>query len=395
MYTRKIISKIEPFLETHDILLFYWARQVGKTSLMKIIQNDYIKEKSVFFNLENVKHFRLLDWDYDKFIENLKVEYNWNEKEKIVVFIDEVQYLNNPTNFLKYIYDEYENIKFIVSGSSTLDIRWKMKDSLAGRLLKFDIFPLSFEEFLIFKWEDNLAKLVWNKIEFETINSKMKLYFEEFLKFWWYPKVVLTDNVDSKKVYLEQIFDLYIQKDIRDIGRIKEVGKFNKLLMVFAEQSWNLVNLSEITRTTWISINTLNDWILLLENTFVLKFITPFSWNVRWEVIKMPKVFYIDNWIRNYIEDNFEITGNSFENAFFAYIENAYKAKNINFYRMQDKQEIDFVLDWKPFELKVVYNWKNLTALNNFKVRFWEKWSVVTFEKKGNEKYEILFPWEV
>jgi predicted AAA+ superfamily ATPase len=270
-----------------------------------------------------------------------------------------------------------------------------MKDSLAGRLLKFDIFPLSFEEFLIFKWEDNLARLIWNRTGFETVNSKMKFYFEEFLKFWAYPKVVLTNDINSKKEYLKQIFDLYIQKDVKDIWRIKEVEKFNKLLRIFAEQSGSLVNLSEITRTIWISINTLNEWILLLENTFVIKFITPFSWNIRWEITKMPKIFYIDNWIRNYIENNFEITGNSFENTFFAYIENAYKAKNINFYRTQDKQEIDFILDWMPFELKLNYNWKKITALDNFNERYSKKWSIITFEKRENEKYEVLFPWEV
>jgi predicted AAA+ superfamily ATPase len=118
---------------------------------MKLIQENYIKEKSIFFNLEDNDSLEILNQGPKYLINNLKLEHNWNEKEKIVVFIDEIQYLSNPTNFLKYIYDEYENIKFIVSGSSTLEIRGKMKDSLAGRLLKFDIFPLSFEEFLIFK----------------------------------------------------------------------------------------------------------------------------------------------------------------------------------------------------------------------------------------------------
>jgi predicted AAA+ superfamily ATPase len=68
-----------------------------------------------------------------------------------VVFLDEIQYLDNPTNFLKYLYDMYPRLKLIISGSSTFEIRGKLKDSMVGRMIKFDIFPLNFEEFLIFK----------------------------------------------------------------------------------------------------------------------------------------------------------------------------------------------------------------------------------------------------
>jgi predicted AAA+ superfamily ATPase len=296
---------------------------------------------------------------------------------------------------LKYIYDEYENIKFIVSGSSTLDIRWKMKDSLAWRLLKFDIFPLSFEEFLIFKWKDNLAKLVWKTQDLDIINNDLKFYYKEYAKYWWYPKVVLANYAEIKEEYLKQIYGTYIQKDIKDIWKIREVDKFNKVLKLFANQSWNLVNSREISKTIWVSVNTLNEWIFLLENTFVLKFIKPFSTNIRWEITKMPKVFFIDNGIRNFIDENFELTWNSFENSFFEYINSAYKNKNINFYRTQNKQEIDFVLDWKPFELKLSYNWNNLTALKNFEEKYKERGNIITLEKQENNKYNVLFPWEM
>jgi predicted AAA+ superfamily ATPase len=151
MYHRAVLEQIKPFLSTHDVLLLYGARQVGKTSLMKIIQQD-LKERSIFFDLESKQDFQLVNTSsQEHFIDNLKSVYHWQEDEKIVVFIDEVQYLDDPTSFLKYLYDHYDTIKFIVSGSSTLDIRNKMRNSMAGRLITFDIFPLSFSEFLTFK----------------------------------------------------------------------------------------------------------------------------------------------------------------------------------------------------------------------------------------------------
>lgn len=178
-----------------------------KTSLMKIIQSDFIKCKSYFFDLENPDFLDLLNKNPDIFIEYLKSYNNWNINEKIVIFIDEIQYLNNPTNFLKYIYDNYKNIKLIISGSSTLEIRWKLKDSLVWRLIKFDILPLSFEEFLIFKWKDNLSNIIWKSINFDIINNEIKFFYEEFTKFGCYPKIVLANDIQIKKEYLKQIYN--------------------------------------------------------------------------------------------------------------------------------------------------------------------------------------------
>ncbi|USN57355.1 MAG: AAA family ATPase [Candidatus Peribacteria bacterium] len=102
-------------MQTHDILLFYGARQVGKTTLMKILEKDYIKQQSYFFDLENPDYLQLLNQNPNIFVEYL-ISYHGRDKQTpIVVFIDEVQYLNNPTNFLKYIYDNYPSIKLIVS----------------------------------------------------------------------------------------------------------------------------------------------------------------------------------------------------------------------------------------------------------------------------------------
>jgi len=395
MFDRKITEKIKPFLAVRDILLFYGARQVGKTSLMKIIQKNYVNEPSYFFDLENVEYLNLLNKSPELFVAFLRSYHNWADNKRIVVFIDEVQYLDNPTNFLKYIHDNYPAIKMIVSGSSTLEIRGKLKDSLVGRLIKFDIYPLSFEEFLIFKNKQNLANLVGKVSEFDIINNEMRFYYDEFLHFGGYPKVVLANDINLKKAYLKQIYDTYIQKDIKDIGKIRELEKFNKLIRILANQVGSLVNISELSKTVGTSINTINEWIFLLENTFVIKQITPFSNNLRGELTKMPKIFFVDAGLKNCIEGIYETTGGSFENSFFAYINNAYKAEKINFYRTQDKKEIDFVLDGTPYELKQTFSGGKLTALDFFQTHYKQKGSVVTLQKKESERYNVCFPWEI
>ena len=395
MFDRSITKKIKPFLPIRDILLFYGARQVGKTSLMKIIQAKHVDEPTYFFDLENPEYLDLLNKNPELFVTFLKTYHNWTDNRRIVVFVDEIQYLNNPTNFLKYIYDHYPNIKLIVSGSSTLEIRGKLKDSLVGRLIKFEIFPLSFEEFLIFKGKQNLADKLGELIDFEIINNELKFYFEEFMSYGSYPKVVLANDIDLKKVYLKQIYDTYILKDIKDIGKIRELEKFNKLIRILANQAGSLVNVSELSKTVGVVMNTMNEWIFLLENTFVIKQITPFSGNLRGELTKMPKIFFIDTGLKNCIENTYEITGSSFENSFFTYINHAYKAEKINFYRTQDKKEIDFVIDGIPYELKITFSGKKQTSLDWFQMNYRKKGNIVTLNKNEREQYNVFFPWEV
>lgn len=392
---RRIIEKIEVFLKTDDILLLYWARQVGKTTIMKFIQQKLLYDKTYFFDLENIEYLELLNKNPNIFVEYMKSYHWWKETEKIVVFIDEIQYLDNPTSFLKFIHDNYSSIKLIVSGSSTLEIRGKLHDSLVGRIIKFEILPLSFEEFLIFKNKENLAKNIGKQISLSIINNEIKFFFEEYTKFWWYPKIALENNANIKKEYLKQIFDSYIQKDIKDIWKIKEIEKFNKALKILADQSWSLLNISEFSTTIGITQNTLNERLFLLENTFVIQLIRPFSNNIRWELTKMPKIFFIDNGIRNFINNSYEIEWNSLENSFFSHINNSYKFKKIQFYRTQDKKEIDFILDWEPYEVKKSYNWKSSTALNYFWEKYNQKGNIITLNKINNTKYNIFYPREI
>ncbi len=393
MFYRQILSKIEPFLKTRDIILLYWARQVGKTSIMQIIQENE-KRQNLFIDLEQSENLNLVNSNQERFVDYLKTQ-NWNWKDEIVVFIDEIQYAEDPTSFLKYLHDHYP-IKFIVSWSSTLDIRWKLKNSMVWRMLIFEVYPLNFQEFLVFKWKDNLAKLVRKNIDLEIINDELSFLYKEYCIFWWYPQVVLTEDIESKKIYLRQIVNTYIQKDIRDIWKINDIEKFNKMLMVLADQSWQLLNISELAwDSIWVSRETLNKWLLLLENTFVTKQIRPFSKNVRSELTKMPKIFFEDNWIKNVFLNNFEVTWNWFETSIFNDLSHSYRFENIQFYRTKDKQEIDLILEWIPYEIKLTYNGKRLTALEFFQEKYGKKWNIITFDKKETNLYNVFSPREV
>jgi len=159
LYKREIISEIEKYLFTDDIVVLHGARQVGKTHILYFLDELLKKQKkqTAYIDLEDSRYVSILDAGIKSFTNLLEEEGLFDreksvkKKEKIFVFIDEIQYLKNPSSFLKLISDHHKNIKLIVSGSSSFEIKDKFSDSLVGRTVNFEIFNLSFSEFLLFK----------------------------------------------------------------------------------------------------------------------------------------------------------------------------------------------------------------------------------------------------
>lgn len=396
MFDREIIQEIKEYLFTDDIILLYWARQVWKTSIMKLLQKEE-KRKTLFFDLEWKDDFGVVNQSAEDFVIYLKQMKKWDEETPLVIFIDEIQYLEDPTPFLKYLHDHYPNLKIVISWSSTLDIRNKMKDSLVWRYVKFDIYPLNFREFLLFKWENQLADLVRKPIKLEVINNQISKYYREYCIYWWYPKPSLETSLSRKQKYLNQIIETYIEKDISDVWKIKNVDKFNRLITILASQSWNLLNVSELASDgVWISRDTINERLLILKNTFIISQITPFSWNIRSELVKTPKLFFEDSGIRNTLLNSFELDWAWLENAIYNDIHHSYRFdKQIHFYRTKDKKEIDFIFDKQPFEVKLSYDGKRLSALEYYKSMYEKEWIVISLRKVENKLYNVLYPREV
>ncbi len=358
MFTRIIESEIEKYLENDKILLLIWARQVGKTTIMKHLKEKLdLQEKSIFFiNLENPEFLEILD----KHPENL-FQIIWKNDSKKIVFIDEIQYLENPSNFLKYIYDEYKwQIKLIVSGSSAFYIDKNFKDSLAWRKKIFYIQTLSFEEFLIFKEKKELLKYLKNKKIPLIVKKDLENYYYEYITYWWYPDVVLAKSLDEKKEILQEIWLSYIKKDILEAW-VKNDEKYYFILKILASQVWNLLNINEISNTVNLPISTVERYIYIMKKSFHIATISPFHQNIRKELTKMPKVYFYDVWLRNFFINNFESFNFRldkwalFENVVFKKLLEKYFLDDLKFWRTQNKNEIDFVLEKqkKAYEIKL------------------------------------------
>ena len=399
---RTVFDEIKKYLSTDDIIVLHGARQVGKTSILYYIE-DYLKkqgETTCFIDLEDSRFVRILDAGIEEFIRYLKEEgfLSAGRKKKVIIFIDEIQYLSDPSSFLKLTADHHKNIKLVVSGSSSFAIKSKFKDSLVGRTVDFEIFNLSFREFLLFRQYPFQEGKIYTAKKIDELRAM----FKEYVLYGGYPKIVLTPEIDKKEKYLQQIIDTYVKKDIRDLADIKDVDKFNKLLETLASQSGQQMNIAELSNTTKIAKQTIEKYLFIMENTYIIKLVKPFSKNIRSELFKLPKVYFYDTglmqmlWLKGLQK---EIIGNVFETGIFAEMVKKYTHNAIFYWRTKDKKEIDFILKIKnailPIEVKLNFEQFNPAVMQYFNKHYGiNKYKVVSLSGKPKSEFYV-YPWDV
>ncbi len=405
IFERKIYREIKPYIAARDIIVIHGARQTGKTTLLKRLMKDLPPEDTWYFDLEDSRYLEICGEGIESIIAYLRQRGMLREQKKFYVLLDEVQYLSNPSSLLKLTYDHYPYMKLIVSGSSSFGIKKKFKDSLAGRTVNFELYPLDFEEFLVFK---NKSFELNRKITSDVLMDELKKLYKEYVLYGGYPKIVRTVSVEMKKKYLQQLIDTYVKKDIRDLADIKNITKFNKLLRVLASQSGQMLNITELSNTIQLARQTVEEYLFILENTYIIKLLPPFSQNLRSELFKTPKIFFYDLgllhmlWIKTLPE---EITGNTFETSIFSEFVKNIGAENIYYWRTQDRKEIDFIVSKElkitPVEVKVNAARLNYTSMKYFAANYHpEKALCISMEGKLSrdkaDKAEIINikPWE-
>lgn len=350
MIKRTILDALEKHLIEPEVTILIGPRQVGKTYLMQLLQENLKKrqEKTVFLNLDidNDKQFFI---SQSSLIDYIRLQVG---DSKAYVFIDEIQRKENAGLFLKGITDMHLPYKFIVSGSGSLDLKAKIKESMAGRKQLFEIKPISFDEFVNFKTNYQYKSRLTEFYRIEGTRTQSLL--EQYLMFGGYPKVVLADIVDKKMSAIEEIYRSYIERDITDLLGVEKPDALTNLLKILASQIGSLVNITELSSTIGISDKTVQRYLWYLEQTYIIKKVTPFYRNVRSEITKSPLYYFVDTGIRNFLLGLFGLpaippamSGHLFENAIFNMLyEHVHNTSTrIHFWRTKDNAEVDFVLN--------------------------------------------------
>jgi predicted AAA+ superfamily ATPase len=389
---RKIHAEIRKHIARKEYTIITGPRQSGKTTLLRAIFNEMKDEGHPvhFLTFEDRDILSAINKHPEEIFSftprPVKITNATGDIGKIrYLFIDEVQYVDDPSNFLKYLFDEYqENLKIIATGSSAFYIDRKFTDSLAGRKRIFELQTLSFEEWLQFKKMNDLAgelELIRKQEKYQSTRFRELMEcLDEYMIYGGYPEVVLENEEDEKINLLKEIKNSFLKRDIDESG-VADTDKFYIFITLLAAQAGNLVNRNELANTVGVDNKTIDKYLYVLQKCFHIDLVRPFYSNLRKELTRMPKVYFKDPGLRNIALNRFynfssrDDQGAILENYIHSRLSELYDQDNIKFWRTVDKKEIDFVITTsfkkgKAYEVKMNCRPGKTTSEKSFSVAY-------------------------
>ncbi len=399
---RELTAKITPFLKRKEVVSITGPRQSGKTTLINhLIDNIRNEGKKVkFITFERKADLNLFQNSIEDFRE-IAIQYD-------CVVIDEFQYAKNGGQKLKYLFDTTE-VKFIITGSSSLELKFQTGKYMVGRIFDFELLPFSFREYLSLADPEIFALLdkrfsSSDFLNFEAakgfgdeVNKKMSALLEKYAVYGGYPAVVTSKSSVEKEKVLESIADNYLLKEIKGLLNLETEDELIRLQKFLAAQIGNLIKYEELSRVSQLDAKNLKKHLRILEKTYIIKLIKPFFTNKRTELTKNPKSFFIDLGMRNYLLGDFRLiasrndAGAVMENYALNSLQKIYPAQIFKYWRTKSKAEVDFVIEKGagiiPVEIK--YSSKKIVgkSLHSFIEKFNPpKAIVLTKDFLGEEK---------
>lgn len=363
---REMFGKLADEIKTRQIISVTGLRRTGKSTLLKQVIDHLIESEKV--GRENIL-FYSFDEEQPK-IDDIIKEYEartgkdiLKESSRIYVFLDEIQKLENWQNQTKYYYDNYSNIKFFVSGSSSLFIKKHVRESLAGRIYEFVLSPLSFREFLVFR----------DKREFiEKASMLQDALKAEFLA---YPKrqfiEIVNESEEKAGQYIRTVIEKIIYQDIPKIFPIENEDLLMKIMRIVASNPGMLSDYESLSNELGISRVTLSNYFFYLEESFLIKKLYNFSGNMLASEKRMKKFYLASTSLFTFLNNDIE-EPKLIENLAVVSTDARF------FWRTPQKYEVDIVLrkdnEVTPIEVK----YKNDVSAKEVKnlIRFSERFDI-------------------
>jgi len=324
-----------------EITILKGVRRCGKsTILMNIIKtliSEGINRKNILFvNLEDPKFINNLNIDLLSKIRDTYIEY-LNPDNIPFIFLDEIQNING---FEKWLLKEYElkKARLFVTGSNAKLLSREIGTSLSGRYLDENIFPLSFKKFLLFK---GLA--IENPMEAITYRIDINRYFDEYLSFGGFPKIVLTDSHSLKKAELRAYFDSILMRDVVTRYRLDSVSSLMGVAVFLNSNIAQLSSVNAVKKHFKLSYDLINKYIEYLENAYLIYRVPLFDWSLKKQHTNLKKIYSIDQGLSNIV--SFSVgrkIGDRIENIVF--LELLRQNCEIYYYKTKGNYEIDFVI---------------------------------------------------
>ncbi|MBI4801329.1 MAG: ATP-binding protein [Elusimicrobia bacterium] len=367
---RNLLEKIKPFLERKEFIAVLGPRQCGKTVFLGIIK-EYLsagrKKRKDAVHIITFEDRRLLR-QFESDPAGLAASYSRpGAPGQTWLMIDEFQYAEDGGQKLKLVYDTVKNVKIIVTGSSSLEIKAQTGKYMVGRILTFNLYPFDFTEYL--RARDARLEAVQSAARDELLNwmiagkmprsrsgedayhEEIVARYEEFCAWGGYPAVVLSGTERERLKVLGDIYNGYILKDVKGLLELSTDRNLLLLSQYLAAQTGNIVVYGDLGNESMLDFRNLKKHLNILMETFVCAELRPFFVNRQKELSKNPKIYFYDLGFRNYLLENTNPpgkrpdTGAIVENAVFMRLNSLREDMGrINFWRTKAGAEVDFVV---------------------------------------------------
>lgn len=378
---RDLLVKLYPYLERKEFIAIIGPRQAGKTTLLTMIE-EYLKTNLMvsstaihFITFEDPALRTAFESDPIDFITSLRE----NAHPRNYYLLDEYQYVKEGGQKLKLIYDTIPDIKIILTGSSSLELQWQVGKFMVGRLVYFKLFPFNFHETLSARdstWQKLyqanhqkvLSVLKENEVtpisdEVDSSHQKFNQLLESYCIFGGYPAVVLESNREIRERLLRDIYNAFLLRDIKDLLSLATDRELFRLSQFVATQIGSIVVYQNLCNVTGLTFQQLKKHLHILEETFIITFLSPYFRNKQKELSKNPKVYFVDPGLRNSLVNNFNNfiqrseTGQLIENFVWRQLAEIFEVVgNIHFWRTKAGAEVDFLVKFQgellPIEVK-------------------------------------------
>jgi hypothetical protein len=336
---RGIFPALQHALTDPRAIVLTGMRRVGKTTAVRWLLDQIPWPNKLYLDLERLDQRAVFGESNYDLVLNFLGNRGLDLSQPAFVALDEIQYVPNVPSVVKYLVDA-RGIKFILTGSSSYYLKNYFTESLAGRKAVFELFPLSFGEFLSFKGvpfrpRTDFADMAFDPYEYE----RLKGYYEEYLAYGGLPDVALTPDPRTKLELLHDILSSYINIDVRLMADFQKIAELQQLLRVLAGRIGNKLDNSKLASIVGISRPTLVQYLEFLEKTYVICRLPAYSGSPDRATALGRKLYFVDNGIAGVLARLGE--GPLFENAVFnqlrPYGELSYLAKGSDY-------EVDFIL---------------------------------------------------
>ena len=396
-FVKELIGEHRPFYDSltdsvkiREITIITGVRRAGKSTLMyqiikKLLEKEIEPKQILFVNFDDKKLSKdSLDDIYNSYRENL------NPDKKAYIFLDEIHKKNEWESWIRKKYDLKSNDKFVISGSCSYLLKKEYSTLLTGRNLTFEVFPLSFEEYILFK-NAEINKINLSKgIILEKTRAKMINYFKEYLEIGGFPEIFFKEESFKLKL-LKQYFDDILYKDIIDRYDLNS-QKTRDLALFLITNFTSLISLRNLRNSLGISYDTIKDYLSYFKEAFLFFTLEHFSYSLKEQKTLSSKIYCIDNGLRNAVSFKFsKDEGKLAENLVF--LELRKKEEEIYYWKNEKHEEADFIIKNKDNSLTAInvfysdeINEREIKVLLDFKERFKKTKEIIIITKNTEKK---------